>query len=182
MTWELALAELFDDLETQADGEALSARAHDVADLARAEYAEIDLEARLLGSLGEPVALDLVGAGVTGRLLRVGRGCVAVTREAVPRGTVLVNLRHLLTARTPTSRAVSEESRPLTSRLGLASALRHLVEEEERLLARLSDGRTVRGEATRVGADFLELRLDDADGAGGIALLPMRSLVTVEQR
>ena len=180
MTWELALVELFDDLETQADGEALSARARDVADLARAEYAEIGLESRLLGSLGEPVALELVGATVTGRLLRVGRGCVAVTRETAPRGTVLVNLRHLLAARTPSSRAMSEESRPLTSRLGVASALRHLVEEEERLLARLSDGRAVRGEATRVGADFLELRLDEA--AADTVLLPMQSLVTVEQR
>ena len=180
MTWELALVELFDDLEARADGEALSARAEDVADLARAEYAAIGLESRLLGSLGEPVALELVGATVTGRLLRVGRGCVAVTRETAPRGTVLVNLRHLLAARTSSSRAVSEESRPLTSRLGLASALRHLVEEEERLLVRLSDGRAVRGEATRVGADFLEVRLDEA--AGDTVLLPMRTLVTVEQR
>lgn len=180
MTWDLALVELFDDLETQADGQALSARAADAADLARAEYAEIALEARLLGSLGEPVALDLGEATVVGRLLRVGRGCVAVSREDPPRRTVLVNLRHLLAARTPSSRAVPEVSRPVTSKLGLASALRHLVEEDEQLLVRLCDARVFRGEATRVGADFLELRPDDVPA--GSVLLPMRSMLTVEQQ
>ncbi len=179
MTWELALAGLFDELETEAHGQALAARAEDVADLARVEYADIGLEARLSGSVGEPVRLDLFGATLRGRLLRVGRGCLVVGREDHPRRPVLVNLEHAITAHTPSTRATSEQVRPLTSKLGLASALRHLVTDEDRLLVLLRDGRVVSGEVERVGADFVEL--SSSQGAGQETMLvPMAMLVTVE--
>ncbi len=180
MTGDAELRALFDDLETQAHGQALAARDVDVADLARAEYAEVTLEDRLAGSVGEGVVIHLDG-GVTvrGTLERVGRRCAVVRGEAGPAHTVLVNLDHLLSAATPSARARAEQSRPLTSRLGLASAMRHLSLEHDRLATRLADGRTVRGEVVRVGADFLELR-PAPDEAGTDNLVPLAAAVTVE--
>jgi hypothetical protein len=182
MSWERALLDLFDDLETQASGLAQEARDADVADLARAEYAEVTLLERLHGSIGAGVALDLTGATtVRGIPERVGRGCAAVRSGEVPRVLHLVNLEHLQRLSTPSARAAAETALPVTSRLGLASAVRHLADEVAAVSLRLSDGRPLRGDLVRVGADFLELAPADPLGSvdGGGVLVPLRAVVTL---
>ena len=61
MTWERELLDLFEDLEHQAEGLALTDRDAEVAELARSEYAEIDLAARVHASVGQPVEQGRVG-------------------------------------------------------------------------------------------------------------------------
>jgi hypothetical protein len=158
MGWEERLLAVFDDLEQQAAGLSLAARDTDVAELGRAEYAEVDLAARLHASAGRVVQLEVAGWGRRDVLLeRVGRGC-AVVREA--RGgspAVVLNLAHLRGATGLDAGAQPEELRRVTARLGLASALRHLAEEVDRVTVVRVDGERRSGTLGRLGADFLEL-------------------------
>jgi hypothetical protein len=177
MQWEQALFELFDDLETRATGLAQQARDDDVADLARAEYAEVTLSERLHGSVGAAVTLEAVG-GVTvrGLLGRVGRGCAAVTSSDVPRVLHLVNLDHVVSVATSSPRAAAVASLPVTSRLGLAAAVRRLAEDIDEVALRVCDGRRVAGRLARVGADFVELV---PDGQTDPLLVPLPAVVTL---
>ena len=90
MHWEERLLALFDDLEQQAEGLALSARDAEVAELGRAEYAQVDLASRLHGSVGRRVGLVVEGLGrLDAVLARVGaEWCLA--DERLP---VLLHLR-----------------------------------------------------------------------------------------
>jgi hypothetical protein len=179
MSWEQSLLDLFDDLEAQAAGLEQVAREEEVADLARAEYAEVALVERLHGSVGLEIGVEMAGgATVRGVLERVGRGCAAVTSSEVPRVMHLVNLEHVRTVSTTSALAEAEAALPVTSRLGMASAVRHLAEDVDEVALLLPDGRRVVGVLTRVGADFLELTPTPvADGAG--LLVPLASVVTL---
>lgn len=179
MSWEQALLDLFDDLETQAAGLAGSAREADAADLARAEYAEVTWAERLHGALGRDVRIEAAGqTKVAGRLERVGRGCAAVRATDVPRVLHLVNVDHLTSLVTHSLRADAESTQPVTSRLGFASAVRHLAEEVDDVALRLVDGRRLTGALARVGADFLEVA-PDVGAADGVLLVPMTAVVTL---
>lgn len=179
MSWEQVLLDLFDDLEARAAGLAQERREEDVADLARAEYAEIGLAERLQGSVGGTVVLELTGgAGLRGRLDRVGRGCAALTPAELP-VLHLVNLAHVLSVATASPRAAVDRTLPVTSRLGLASAVRHLTEEVDVVAVRLADGRRVSGQVARVGADFVELLTGDGAAAGLPVLVPLAAVVTL---
>ncbi len=174
--WEERLLALFDDLEQQAEGLSLAARETDVAELGRAEYAEVDLAARLHASVGRAVHLDLGGWGRREVVLeRVGRGC-AVVREPRPgaRATV-VNLDHLRGAAGLDPGARPEELRRVTARLGLGSALRHLAQEVDRVLVVRSDGEHRVAALGRLGADFVEL----VGETGQVEVVPLAALVAV---
>lgn len=177
MHWEKALLELFDDLETRAAGLAHQAREVDVADLARAEYAEVTLTERLHGSVGTVVRLETNGSvPVSGLLERVGQGCVAVAASEAPRGLHLVNLDHVLSVTTGSSRAASSTALPVTSRLGFASAVRHLADEVDEVALQLCDARRLTGRLVRVGADFLELVPEHRPD---VVLVPLAAVVTL---
>jgi hypothetical protein len=167
MRWDLRLGELFDDLEQQADGLALAQRDAEVAELVRAEYAQVDLEARLHASLGGRLLLDVEGAGVLdGTLTRVGAGwCLlgAHGREWLVRLAATRSLRGLA------ERAVAVRARPVTSRLGLGSALRRVAEDRDEVVLHRTDGTTSRGRLVRVGVDFVDLGAAD-DGAESTGL------------
>ena len=179
MSWEHALLDLFDHLEARADGLAQERREEDVADLARAEYADVGLAERLHGSVGRTVVLEVAGGTrLRGRLERVGRGCAAV-RPAEKAVLHLVNLDHVLTVATDSARAVASSTMPVTSRLGLASAVRHLTEEVDVVVVRLVDGRTVSGQVVRVGADFLEVLREKEAAEGALVLVPFAAVVTL---
>jgi hypothetical protein len=180
MSWEKALLDLFDDLEAQAAGLAQAERDEDVADLARAEYAEIGIEARLHGSVGEVITLETTaGTRVRARLQRVGRGCAAVTPVEVRRVLHLVNLAHVVSVSTPSARAATEPLLDVTSRLGLASAVRHLVEEVDGVVLVTADGRRRAGDVVRVGKDFVEVVPEGELPAGGTLLVPLSAVVTL---
>jgi hypothetical protein len=158
MGWERALLELFDDLEQQAEGLALAHRDADVAELARAEYAEVDLASRLHASVDHAVELQVRGAGpVRGRLERVGSGwCLLSATEAGGADTV-VALPALLGARGLAAGARPEPLRGVAARLGIGSVVRRLAEEGGRVTVVRTDGERRGGVLARVGADFLEL-------------------------
>jgi hypothetical protein len=179
VSWERALLELFDELEVKAEGLAQESRDDDVADLARVEYAEVTLADRLHGAVGTPVVIHAAGdLTLTGRLERVGRGCAAVLSADHPRGLQVVNADHVLSVVSTSQRAMFEPARGVTSRLGLASAIRHLAEEVHTITVRLSDGRRVVGDLRRVGADFVEL-VPEAEVAPAPLLVPLPAVVTV---
>lgn len=181
VTWEQQLLDLFDDLEQRAEGLALAERDAEVAELARGEYAAVDLAARLHASVGLTVELRLNAVGlVRGRLARVGVGwCLLVRDVGAGRAEewVLVTTA-LLGARGLAAGALAEQARPVTARLGLASALRRLAGERAELVCVTRDGERRSGIATRVGADFLELASPEA----GFEVLPYAGLVALRAR
>jgi hypothetical protein len=159
MTWQehldTGLAGVLADLEQQADGLALERRDAEVAELARAEYAQVDLAARVHASLGDHVVIGIPGHRVEGRLRRAGAGWCLVDdgrSEWLLRLAALVDLEGL------TVRGTAPEGRPLTARLGLGSVLRSVAETRTEAVVHLCDGRLLAGTLVRVGADFLDLR------------------------
>ena len=184
MHWEERLLAVFDDLEQQAEGLALGARDAEVAELGRAEYAQVDLASRLHGSLGRRVGLAVTGVGrLDARLGRVGSDwCLAetTTHEWLVRLDAVTRVGGL------GEQAVDPRHRALVARLGFASALRGVAEDGTAVLLHLLDGTQARGRLRRVGADFVELRAEpDAawgDAAGGrLEVVPFAAVAGVRR-
>ena len=155
MTWEARLLDLFEDLEQQAEGAALAARDSEVAELARAEYSEIDLASRCHASVGQQAELTgPAGLVVRGRLARAGDGWCLVVGEGQE---WLFALPHLLAVRGLSAQARPPVLRPLTARLGLGSVLRELAAEQAEVTLVRADGELRKARLGRVGRDFLEL-------------------------
>lgn len=155
MTWDEQLFALFDDLEAQAEHAYDLDREAEVADRAQAEYAAVTLAGRLHAGVGAEVTLQVRGVGtLTGRLGRVAADwCLleARGREWIVRLPAVASVRGL------PSRAVPEEARPVTARLGLGSALRRVADGGGAAHLMLVDGSQVEvRRVVRVGADFLE--------------------------
>ena len=82
MSWERRLLDLFDDLEQQAEGLALAERDAEVAELGRAEYAEVELALPAARLGGEACSwTSRRWARVRGRLARVGAGWCLLVEE-----------------------------------------------------------------------------------------------------
>jgi hypothetical protein len=178
VSWETRLLDLLDDLEQQAGGLALVERDAAVAELGRAEYAEVELEARLHASVGQSVRLAVQGSGIVqGRLERAGSGWCVVTDEQAARSATVVRVAALSTARGLSPRALPEAVRGPLARLGVGSVLRRIAEEAQPLVLVLVDGGTRRGSVLRVGADFVEITTAD----GGAEVVPFGALATVRQ-
>lgn len=161
MRWD----DVFDDLEQQADGLMLGERDAEVAEQTRAEYARVDLAGRLHASTGRPLRVVLLGVGaLEATLVRVGEGWCLL--ETGPTAWV-VPVAALVSVRGLPDRAVEQASRPITSRLGLASALRGVAQARQQTVVHRRDGSVVPGPLGRVGADFVEL----GSGAGRLASL-----------
>jgi hypothetical protein len=173
MRWRDRLGDVLDDLEQQAEGLALAARDVEVAEQSRAEYAHVDLSARLHGSLGRRLRLAVRGvAPLEGALSGVGVGWVLLDMGAAE---WVVPLAAVVSWRGLADRGVPAETRPITARLGLASALRRVAEERDEVLLHCVDGSLTRGVVTRVGADFVELRVRDTEVVPFAALAAVRS-------
>jgi hypothetical protein len=176
MRWDHRLGDLLDDLEQQADGLALAQRDAEVAELARAEFAQMELATRLHGSLGRRLLLDIGGVGVLdGVLSRVGSGwCLLDTgaREWLLRTGAVRSLRGLA------ERGLVPQVLPVTARLGMGSALRSLAGARVEVVLHRVDGVLTRGHLERVGADFLELRAGDG-AAGYLETVPFDALAAV---
>lgn len=173
MSWERDVEALFEDLEQQAVGLDLSERDGEVADRSVAEYARVELLARVHASIGRQVRLTLLGAGpVSGVVGAAGRDWFLLVDGPAGAGDVLVRVAALRDAQGLSSRAVVEDARPVTARLGFGSALRRLTEEEPEVLVEHVDGARTRIVVTRVGADFLE---------AGESVLPMAGVAAVRR-
>ena len=181
MSWEQRLLDLFEDLEQQAEGAALAARDAEVAELARAEYSEVDVASRWHASVGQDVELTGPhGLVVRGRVARVGAGWCLVTEDrragAEPQEWVFV-LGCLVSGRGLSTHALPPPSRPLPARLGLGSVLRQVAEERTPVTVVRIDGERRRGHVGRVGKDFLELRPE----SGGLEVLPFSAVVALRR-
>jgi hypothetical protein len=178
MLWEERLLDLFDDLEQQAEGLVLTGLDAEVAEQSRAEYAQVDLAARLHASVGRAVRVEVQGVGrVEARLVRVGEGwCLLAdgAAEWLVRDAAIASVRGL------SQHGRGVEARPVTARLGLASALRGVAEARSVVVAHHLDGSSERGVLGRVGADFVELRAgDDPRSPGETEVLPFGALAAV---
>jgi hypothetical protein len=155
MRWEERLLDVFDDLEQQATGLALNERDALVAEQSRAEYAGIDLAARLHASAGLRVQVDVAALGtLDASLTRVGDGWCLLD---VAGQAWVVALPAVLSVRGLAGGGVAAPARALTARLGLGSALRGLAEARSEVMLHRVDGQVVRGLLGRVGRDFAEV-------------------------
>ena len=179
MSWEQRLLGLFEDLEQQAEGLARAGRDAEVEELGRAEYSEVELYSRLHASTGHSVQLTLRGAGLLrGRLARVGSGWCLLSPEGVMAHEWVVCLPSLVSARGLSGRAVPVSARGLVTRLGLGSCLRGLADSGEQLVVHTVEGERRRCRVLRVGADFLEVAIED----GALEVLSFSALAAVRRR
>jgi hypothetical protein len=163
--WEERLLSMFDDLEQQAEGLALGARDAEVAELGRAEYAQVELAARLHGSAGRKVGLVVAGAGrIAAKLVRIGPDWCLADDGA---HEWLVRLPAVLRVRGLGDRAVDARHRSIGARLSFASVLRGVADEGAPVQVHLLEGDTMRAVVRRVGADFLEVVEPPEDAWGG---------------
>ena len=154
MTWESGLFDLFDDLEAQAQAAFEVDREADLADRARAEYAGVDLLSRLMASVGNELALDLVSLGrVEGVLKRVGAGWCLVRGAGED---WIVPQRHIISVQGAADRSGPQIAWSPVDKLGLRSAFRRVCEAGEPVILHLVDGSTHEAGLLRVGADFFE--------------------------
>lgn len=168
---------LFDDLEQQAEGLALAERDARVADLSRAEYGELDLLARLHAAVGAAVALCVTGVGrLTGTVARVGADWLLVDDGAQE---WLVRLSALEEVVGLPDRALGAASRPVTARLGLGSVLRTIAADAAPVVVHRTGGAVLRGRLRRVGADFVELDVDDRHAA--VTVVPWGAIAAVRR-
>ena len=181
MTWEKALLALFDDLEQQAEGLALSARDAEVAEHVRAEYASVDLESRIHGSVGCSAILRLRGGSVvTGTVARAGAGwCLVRAGDGSQDNATewVVVLAALVAAAGLGPRAVGPAGRGVAARLGVGSVLRRLAEARDVVVLLLVEGDPVRGQVGRVGADFVEL----VRGGGELEVVPLAAVAALRR-
>ena len=179
MSWEQQLLDLFEDLEQQAAGLDLVARDAEVAELERAQYAEVDLAARWHASVGATVRMTVLGVGtIAGRLARVGAGWCLLAAESPAERETIVALPAVSVVRGLSPRAAPPQARSVVTRLGLGSALRRVAEEQQVVEAARIDGGRSRGRVARVGADFVELVGEEA----AIEVIPFAALAVVRGR
>jgi hypothetical protein len=172
-----ALLALFDDLEQQAEGLALTRRDDEVLDRLRDEYAEVDLLSRLHASAGREVVIGVVGGeAVAGSLSRVGSDWCLLENSGWGSAPVetLVHLRLVTSVRGLDPGAQPAAARSVLARLGLTSCLRGLAEAGQTHTVRLVDGTSRVGRVARVGADFVELWLD-----GTSVVVPLAAMAYV---
>jgi hypothetical protein len=176
--WEDTVVGMLDDLEMQAEGLHLAERAVEVDELSVAQYAEVELAARLHASIGGSVRIGMVeGPELHGRLAGAGSDWVLVDDD---RGCAwFAHLQQVAVIRGLDFHSVPDEARPLSARLSLRSILRRLAGGRQRCVLHLVGGRTLHGVLARVGADFVEL---GQAGAGEPVTVPLAAVAVVQDQ
>jgi hypothetical protein len=149
MRWE----RLFEDLEARIESDAARERVAEVADRTRRERAQVDLQSRLLASVGVGgVDVRLGSARMTGQLLDVGPDWVLL--EVGTDGSVLVPMAAIrsLTGLAPGARTASVVAR----RFALGAALRAISRDRAPVEIDAGAVRLV-GTIDVVGADHLQV-------------------------
>ncbi len=176
MTWEERLFDVLDDLEQQAEALYDAERSLELADRARAAYAEVTLASRLVAATGTQVRLEVCGVGaLVGVVARVGTGWLLLRG---PAQDWVVRLAALGAAHDLPVRSVPEVAWPVTARLGVGAALRRLADAGERCVLHQVDGSRHEGVPLRVGADFVEVRTPGER----LVLVALGTLAAVQSR
>lgn len=181
MAGEAELFDALDDWEGRAEDILGRERAWEVAEQARAEYASVELVARLMASVGNDLALLVRGAGrVSGSLRR----CTETWGLLEGAGQEWVVAHASLLAVTGASeRAVPREAWPASARVGLGSAVRRLADERAPVRVVLADGAGLQGTWARVGRDFAELQTSGEQGAlARSSLVPFSAIAALCHR
>lgn len=155
------LGGLFEDLEQQAAGMHLAERDAELLDRARGEYAAVTLASRVHASTYRRVLFTLTGGEVLdGTLVEAGVDWCTISSPEPP-ALWLVRLAEIAVARGMSDRAVPESARPAVARLGFGSALHRLAGESLHVVIHPVSGRDLRVRVVRIGADFVEVALDE---------------------
>lgn len=174
---------LFEDLEAQLAAEELRELRAEVADRTRRERSLIDLQARLLGSVGRSgVAVRTPGLTLQGRIKDAGPDWLLLDGA---RGSVLIPYTAVRSLTGVGSRV--EQPSLVAKGFGFGMTLRAL--SRNRLVVEVADleGRAVTGTIDGVGADHLELAEHPADEprrlphVRTVALIPFASVGAVAE-
>lgn len=148
MRWE----RLFDDLDAQLASEALRERSAEVADRTRYERAQVDVQARLLGSVGgPPVTLRLAARSLVGTVREVGPDWVLLHTADV---SCLIPTAAVCTISGLAPGVVLPSA--VARRFGLGSALRG-ISRDRSVVDLAAGGMRLTGTIDVVGADHVEL-------------------------
>lgn len=160
MGWEDEVFQLLEDLEGQAEVGFAAEREQEVAERSAMEYRDVTWASRVHGSLGAEASVRVEGVGVlSGTLAGAGSGWLLL--ESGQRSW-LVCTSAVCWLSGLGRRSVPRAARGVAARLGLGSPLRRMAERGTQMQVHLRDGSVQRGQVSRVGADFCELR-----GEGG---------------
>jgi hypothetical protein len=178
MRWE----RLFEDLEAQVAAGDAATLAAEVSERTRLERARVDLVDRLLGWIGQPIAVQLgTGERLAGRLVDAGPDWLLVREQDL--ALVPLHAVSSLTGLGAAARAPGADG--VRRRYGLAAVLRVVARDRSPVRLRLGDGTTVQGTVDAVGADHLDLAEHPADeprraqSLRGVRCVPFTSLVSV---
>jgi hypothetical protein len=175
MRWEESVLAMLDDLELQAEGLHLAERAVEVDELSVAQYAEVELVARLHASVGDVLRVSILdGLELHGRLAAAGIDWVMLDDGRAGGWVVHLPAVAVVGGLAPTS--TPGEARPLSARLSLRSVLRGLADEARPCALHLLGGRALHGNLVRIGADFVELRQGED---GEPVTVPLSALAVV---
>lgn len=173
-----AVRALLADVEGQAEGLYLADREVEVAELSRAQYAEVGLAARLHAAVGSALRVRLAeDAVLDGVVEETGQGWFALLVRSGSRTTTwIVATTGVLELAGLVDAAVPVPARRATSRLSIRAALRPHAEERALVLLRLVTGGLRTGRLARVGADFVEL---EPEGRSPAAVVPLAAIAAV---
>jgi hypothetical protein len=176
--WDDAVLGMLDDLEMQAEGLHLAERAVEVDELSVAQYAEVELVARLHASIGRPLRVATIDSlDLHGRLASVGSDWMLLVDGGGGGWFVHLPCVDLVTGLG--SGSVPGAARSLSTRLSLRSVLRGLADDRQPGAVHLRGGRTLHGTLVRVGADFVELRQGET---GERVTVPLAAVSVVQGR
>jgi hypothetical protein len=172
MRWE----RLFDDLESRLETQERALVDADVADLVRAERAQLLARDRLRAHVGELLTWSLVSgeAPLTGRLLDVGADWLLVKTAT---GDLLIPIGALQYV-AGLSRLVAPDGGAVARRLGIGVILRRLARDRAVVSVRLRGDQWVTGTIDRVGADHVDVAVHpDDESRRSRAVLGVRCLL-----
>lgn len=153
MRWD----ELFRDLEAQLHAAERAELADEVADRTRREIAALTLLDRARAAAGQPVHLQLAGAGaMSGRLLEVGSEWLLV-RDAAGRDVLVTWVAVITITGLGVGSAAPGEGGEVFRRLRLGAALRAVARDRAPVALALVDASVLTGTLDRVGRDFVEM-------------------------
>lgn len=161
MRWE----SLFEDLETQLNGELLRDRTTEIQEMVRIERSQLGLADRLHAQCGKVLVLDLLGGlRLRGTLRHVGAGWLSMAEgsgECVVPFAALRGIEGMDPRALPADAAARGSGR---RRLGFGSALRALVRDRARVSLHGTDGSMLgTGTLDHAGADYLQLAVHARD-------------------
>lgn len=171
---ETGPAEVVGDLAQHFDALVLQQRDVEVAALAAAEYAEVELSARWHGAVGAEVVVETTeGQRLAGTVVEAGSDHVELREDGA---TWLVRTTAVASVTGLPDRVSDRRSRPISARLSIGSALRCLGADHRTCSVWLVSGTRLHGRPARVGRDFVELR---AGGRSRLVVVPLAAVTAV---